>query len=238
MLRGKQAVVGPILLVLASVLTAAAQDREVAKEFDPAFRIDIDAGRYKFDVYSWREKSEELEAGAVTVGAGVRFRLKPVLKTFLDALDTDKQHVFVGRVGYEYRRASEGELRSHTQSLMFDGTFRWGLPQKILMSDMNRFELRRIDGGRSFRYWNRLRLERPLRPFKWRVAPFVAAEAYWDGRYRIWNKFAYTGGVEVSVIRRRSSLDLYYRRERCISCPDQHTDVAGVTLNVFLRLRK
>lgn len=236
MLRGTA--VGAIFLALASALIVAAQDREVAKEFDPAIRIDIDAGRYKFDVYSWREKSEELEAGAVTVGAGMRFRIKPVLKSFLDALDTDKQHVLVARFGYEYRRASEGDLRSHTQSLMFDGTFRWELPQKILMSDMNRFELRRIDGDRSFRYWNRLRFERPFRPFNWRVAPFAAAEAYWDSRYRIWNKFAYTGGVEVSLIRRRSAIDLYYRRERCISCPDQHTDVAGATLNVFLRLKK
>src|SRR5687768_15653351 len=137
MLRGTA--VGAIFCALASVLIVAAQDREVAKEFDPAIRIDIDAGKYKFDVYSWREKSEELEAGAFTVGGGIRFRIKPVLKTFIDALDTDKQHVFVGRFGYEFRRASEGERRSHTQSLMFDGTFRWGLPKKILMSDMNRF---------------------------------------------------------------------------------------------------
>ncbi|HKP69889.1 MAG TPA: hypothetical protein VJV05_11445 [Pyrinomonadaceae bacterium] len=237
MLRGQQTI-GVLLLALMSVYVAAAQDNDVAREFDPGIKLDIDAGRYKYDVYTWREKSEEVEGGAVAFGGGVRFRIKPVLKTFIDALDTDKQHVFVGRFGYEYRRASEGELSSHTHSLMFDGTFRWGLPKKILMSDMNRFELRRIDGGHSFRYWNRLRFEKPIRPFNWRIAPFAAGEAYWDGRYRMWNKFTYAGGVEVDLIRRRASVDLLYRRERCITCPDQHTDVFGVNLNVFLRLKK
>lgn len=238
MLRGKSKVVVLALFALVSVHAVAAQDNDVAKEFDPGIKVDIDAGRYKFDVYTWREKSDEVEGGAVTFGGGVRFRIKPILKTFIDALDTDKQHVFVARFGYEYRRASEGDLSSHTQSLMADGTVRWGFAYKILMSDMSRFELRRIDGKHSFRYWNRLRFERPFRPFGWRTAPFAAGEAYWDGRYREWNKFTYGGGVEIDLIRRRSSLDFFFRRERCITCPDQHTDVTGVNLNIFLRLKK
>ena len=247
MSRTSQRIVVSILLTIVVVNAMPAQDRQVAKEFDPEIKIDIDAGRFRYDVYFGREKSEELEAGDTKIGGGVSFRLKPLFKTFIDALDTDKQHVFVGRLGYEFSRAGEDDQASETHKLLADGTLRWGFPKKILVSDANRFGLRWIDGEPSFGYRNRLRVERPFQIFKRELTPYGSAEAYWDGRFRSWNKFRYTGGVEIPLpfsralpvsFLRRTTLDVFYTRERCTTCPDPHTDIVGLTLNIFVRLKK
>jgi hypothetical protein len=237
MLKGTQAAVGPILLTLASILVVAAQDHHVARQFDPGVTVDIDAGRFRFDVYTGREKSEELEAGDSKLGAGISFRVKPLFKSFIDALDTDKKHVLVIRLGYEYSQANENQAHSGTHSVRAEGTIRWGFPKKVLVSDRSRFELRWVDGDPSFRYRNRLLLERPFRMFKRKFTPYGSAEAYWDSRFRTWNKFRYTGGVEVPLLW-RSTIDLSYTRERCVTCRDPHTDILGANLNIFLKLKK
>ena len=226
-----------VFLTLLLVLSAPAQDHHVARQFDPTVTVDLDAGRYRYDFYVGREKSEELEAGDTLFGAGVSFRVKPLFKTFFDALDTDKQHVVVIRAGYEYRRGDEDTFHSRTHTAMVDGTLRWAFPKKILMADRNRGELRSVDGDASFRYRNRLLLERPFSMFKRKVTPYASAEAFWDGRFRSWNKFRYTGGVEVQAFW-RSTVDLYYTRERCVTCPDPHTDILGLNVKFFFKLKK
>ena len=225
-----------LLLLLICGGRVSAQD-QVARQFDPGVIVDIDAGKYRYDIYVGREKSEELEAGDTLVGAGASFRAKPIFKSFLDSLDTDKQHVLVISLGYEFRSGGENEMSSKTHTAMADGTLRYAFPKKILMSDRNRFELRWVDGDPGFRYRNRLRFERPFRMLKRQITPYGGAEAYWDSHFHSWNKFRYSAGVEVPVIR-RTHLDLFYTRERCVTCPDPHTDILGINLKVFLRLKK
>ena len=214
-----------------------AQDHRVARQFDPQITIDLDAGRFRYDIYVGREKSEELEAGDTIFGAGASFRVKPLFKTFIDNLDTDKQHVVVVRVGYEYRHAGESGLTADTHTGMVDGTFRWGFPKKILMSDRNRAEMRWVEGDPSFRYRNRLQFERPFTLFKRKISPYASGEAFWDSRFRSWNKFRYTGGVEFHTFW-KSTLDLSYTRERCVTCADPHTDILGLNLKFFFKLKK
>jgi hypothetical protein len=225
------------LLIVLLGLTAPGQDHHVARQFDPTFTVDLDAGRFRYDFHVGREKSEELEAGDSLFGAGASLRVKPLFKTFIDNLDTDKQHVLVLRVGYEFRHGGEGDQHTNTHTGMVDGTFRWGFPKKLLMTDRNRAEMRWVDGDPSFRYRNRLQFERPFTIFKRRFGPYASAEAYWDSRYRSWNKFRYTGGVDIQTFW-KTSVDIYYARERCVTCPDPHTDILGVNLKLFFKLKK
>ena len=236
MYRGWPRYVLLVFLAVVLVHPVPAQDHHVARQFDPTFTVDLDAGRLRYDFYLGREKSEELEAGDTIFGAGASFRVKPLFKTFIDALDTDKQHVLVVRVGYEFRHGGEEELDTNTHTGRVDGTFRWGFPKKILMTDRNRGELRWVDGDPSFRYRNRLQFERPFTLFKRKVAPYGSAEAYWDSRFRSWNKFRYTGGVEFHAFW-KATVDLYFTRERCVTCPDPHTDIIGVNTKFFFKLK-
>jgi hypothetical protein len=230
---------------LVVLLTAGAfsQDKTVASEFDPGINFQIDpGGRFTYDVYTERNKSEDLEAGTLNIGGGVRFRLKSIFKTFLDELDTDKNHLLVMRLAYEYSRAAEGEETKITNTIMADITPRYQFPGRVLMSDRSRFELRWIDGDPSFRYRNRLRFERPISLFKRKLVPYVGGEAFWDSRYSSWNKFRYGGGAEVQLFKipflGKSALELSFDRERCVTCPDPHTNIVGAKLNFYIKRKK
>jgi hypothetical protein len=69
------------------------------------------------------------------------------------------------------------------------------------------------------------------------ITPYGGAEAMWDKHYERWNQFRYTGGIQIPFIK-RTSFDAFYERVRCLTCSDLHTNVFGVTLNIYLRLKK
>lgn len=229
---------GLALLTFLFVAAVPAQTSGPVTELDPAFRVDLDLGlKFRLDAYTGREKSEDVASSKWKVGGGASFRLKPLFKSFLDQLDTDKQHVLVLRVGYEYSRASKAGKETVTHTPMLDGTLRYAFKGKILMSDRNRFELRWINSKPDFRYRNRIQFERPIRIFRRNVSPYGAAEAYWDDKVSKWNLFRFTGGVEFPLFR-RTSLDIKFERQHCPTCPDQNTNILGVDLNLFLRFNK
>lgn len=227
-----------LVLVLAVCGSGQAQDQHVVTEVDPGIGIAIDLDRrFRLDFFAGREKSEELESSKAILSGGLSFRTKPVFKSFLDNVDSDKQHVLVAAVTYEHSRASEAGEKTIEHKLMFDGTARWEFPNKVLMNNRNRVEFRWVNGEYRFRYRNRLMAERPLKIKRLQPSPYVSAEAYWDKHYERWSQFRFTGGVTVPMIK-RSSLDLFYQRQHCITCADAQTNIFGVTLNLYLRRRK
>ncbi len=228
----------PALLFIAVANQAQAQDSRVVTELDPGLAIAIDlTSQVRLDFFSGREKSEELASGKWKVSAGASFRVKPLFKNFLDALDSDKQHVLVIGSAYEYSRASEAGTSTHEHKLMLDATGRYAFPLKLLMSDRSRFEFRWINGNYHFRYRNRLMFERQVKIKKLKLTPYGAAEAFWDQRFNTWSQFKFTGGVQIPFIR-RSSFDAFYERQHCVTCADPHTNIFGLTLNLYLRRKK
>ncbi len=226
-----------VLLVLL-VLNATGQDSGAVTEVDPGVGLAIDLSRkVRLDFFSGREKSEELSTGKWKVSGGASFRVKPHFKGFLDDLDSDKQNVLVIGLAYEYSRASESGVTTNENKIMLDATGRWAFAQKLLLNNRNRFEFRWISGEYHFRYRNRLMLERPVRVKKLTLTPYGAAEAFWDQRYSKWNRFEFTGGVQIPFIR-RSSFDVYYTRAHCVTCADPQTNIFGVALNLYIRRKK
>ncbi len=227
------------LCLVVAAAGASAQEREVVSEFDPGFGLALDLTRkVRFDFFTGKEKSEELHSRKSKVSVGLSFRVKPLFKSFLDDLDTDKHHVLVVGVGYEYSRASENDTSTTTEKkIMIDAIGRWVFPKKLLMTDRNRFEFRWIDGDYHFRYRNRLMLERPFKVSKFRFTPYGATEVFWDQRYDKWNRTEFTGGVQIPFVK-RTWFDVYYSRVHCVTCADPHTNIVGMAFNVFLRLKK
>lgn len=225
----------PALVSITLAAAATAQESRPVTELDPGLGIAVDLTKtVRLDFFTGKEKSEELSSSKWKVSAGVSFRLKPLFKTFLDELDSDKQHVFVIGPGYEYSRASEAGVTTHEHKLMLDATGRYAFPYKVLMSDRNRFEFRWINRNYHFRYRNRLMFERPVKIKKLKLTPYGAAEAFWDQRFSKWNQFKFTGGVQIPFIK-RSSFDFFYERQHCVTCADPHTNILGLTLNLYPR---
>lgn len=235
-IRRSSLVLPALLIVL--VTTVRGQRTPAITEVDPTIAVGIELNKkVRVDLYAGREKSEEIESGKSKVGAGVSFRVKPFFKRFLDAVDSDKQHLLVVGVTYEYSIAREKTARSIEHKIMVDATLRYAFPHNLLLSNRNRSELRWVNGNYHFRYRNRPMLEMPVRIRKRDVTPYVAAEVFWDQRYHRWNIFKFSTGVVVPLAK-RISLESLYERQHCLTCADQNTNIFGLTLNISIKLKK
>jgi hypothetical protein len=101
--------------------------------------------------------------------------------------------------------------KSHTREHRFflDFSVRAPLRNSFVLSDRNRIELRRINGIESHRYRNKLQLERSFTAADRKVVPYLAAEAFFDDRFHIWNRTRIYAGVRVPL-NQHLSLDPYF----------------------------
>lgn len=228
---------GAAFIFFAPILSSA-QNPDVVTEFDPSITLAVDLPkRFRFDLYTGQEKSEELGAKKSKIGAGVSFRVKPIFKRLLDAADSDKQHLLVWGAIYEYSVAKENEATSLEHKIMLDATLRYDLPNKFLLSNRNRVELRWVNSDFHFRYRNRPAVERSFKLYKRDITPYLAAEAFWDQRYKKWNVFKFSSGVQVPVFR-RTVLELFYERQHCNTCATKDTNIFGLNYIIAFSLKK
>jgi hypothetical protein len=217
-------------LVLAADKSVHGQSSGAITELDPGTAIAVDLShRFRLDLYTGREKSEEIHNSKVKFGGGVTVRMKPVLKRFLDAFDTDKQHVLALAAIYEYSIASEQGETKREHKLMIDATGRYAFSSDLLFSDRNRLEFRWVNGEYHHRYRNRPTLERPFRLWKRDITPYIAGEAFWDQRYHKWNMFKGAAGIQIPVYR-HASIEFFYERQHCVTCADPNTNIFGLNL--------
>src|SRR5512146_1923067 len=86
----------PSILLSVLAIMAPGQSTSTITELDPAIAVAVELNKkVRLDLYAGREKSEEIESGKGKIGVGVSFRVKPIFRRFLDAVDTDKQHLLV-----------------------------------------------------------------------------------------------------------------------------------------------
>ena len=154
------------------------------------------------------------------------------------------QHVVL-RTGYRFGTSvgdSDNPYKEHR--FLTEQTLRKMLPGSLLLSDRNREDFRFIDGDFSFRYRNRVTIEREFHLFKKRtITPYVSGELFYDTRYSAWNRNRLTAGVQTSL--RRSSLlkmlmpkrqiilDLYYTRQNDSRSDTAHVNALGVALAFY-----
>ena len=111
---------------------------------------------------------------------------------------------------YRYGRGQPpGRNHTHEHRFFLDFTARAPLKKGFVVSDRNRFELRRINGIESHRYRNKLQIERPVTVADRKVTPYLAGEAFYDDRYRIWNRTRIYAGVRVPL-GQHLTLDPYF----------------------------
>lgn len=123
-------------------------------------------------------------------------------------------------------------------------TLRKPLPGGLLLSDRNREDFRFINGDFSFRYRNRVTIERELQLFKKRsITPYASGEIFYDTRYSAWNRNREIVGVQTSLRRgpilklllpkRHVILDLYYARQNDSRSQTKHVNALGVALALY-----
>ena len=147
------------------------------------------------------------------------------------------------RAGYRYgfSLTETDPFKEHRPIL--EQTYREQLPLKILLSDRNRQDFRFVNGDFSFRYRNRLMLEREFLLPGRSITPYGSVEVYHDSRFKVWNRNRLTAGVQIQLRkalpllslvtpRKQVIFDVYYTKQNDSRSQPNHLHAIGTALAI------
>ena len=227
-----------LLVLLSDTPTIRAQEPTTRDEFWPSIEVYINV-KPKVRLYLLGTVSKSVEDGELfnaqsfegQIGAHVDY--------------IPNEHLIL-RAGYRYGRAigdRDDGFREHR--LLSEQILRKLLPGALLLTDRNREDFRFITGDFSFRYRNRVMIEREFQlnvPLLRRrtITPYVSGEISFDTRFGIWNRNRYAVGVVQSLRRgpilrtllpkRGINLDLYLMRQNDSRSSPAHVNGLGAGL--------
>ena len=137
-------------------------------------------------------------------GANLDLFLKPIRRSpkLMFHLDESKNRVLLIRSGYRYMPSYTGA--SAENRVLIEATVRYPLKRHfgdVLLSNRNRMDFRVIDGAYSWRYRNRLSVERELSLGLVRVNPYSRFEIYYDSRFAAFSRTELMLGASFPIIK-------------------------------------
>lgn len=118
-----------------------------------------------------------------------------------------------GAVQYRYINSEPTpDRQSRENRLHFDLSTRLSLIHKFVITDRNRFEIRRINAAGSWRYRNRVQLERSMAVRNFKITPYISVEPFYDSRFEEWNRTQLYTGARIPVVR-HVTFDGFYMRQ-------------------------
>ena len=226
-----------LFLVVTGTHGARAQQPTSRNEFWPEIDVYINL-KPKLRLYFLGTVSKSVEDGELRNAQGFEAQIG----AHVDYIPN--KHVIL-RTGYRFGTSlGETDEPFKEHRLLTEQTLRQMLPGDLLLSDRNREDFRLVNGDFSFRYRNRVTLERELHLLKGRtVTPYVSGEMFYDTRYSIWNRNRLTVGIQTSLRRgpirklllheRQIVLDLYYMRQNDSRSEVQHVNGIGAALALY-----
>lgn len=129
------------------------------------------------------------------------FAVRPVFRKDLRwKSDVFRQRYLSFRTGYEYLPSLSKNVLSHENRAIVEITPRYRLPGAIVVDNRNRVEVRFIEGESPVvRYRNRLQFSRDLGISNFSFTPFTSVEAFYDGRYGVWDLVRYEFGSDFPI---------------------------------------
>ena len=237
-MRALASIVGVLTLFLFQVAidpqTATAQQPTTRNELWPEIDVYIHV-KPKLRLFLLGTVSKSVEDGELRKAQGFEAQVG----AHIDYIPNE--HIVL-RTGYRFGTSlgdTEDPFKEHR--LVIEQTLRKLLPGEVLLSDRNREDFRFVNGDFSFRYRNRVTIERAFHLFKQRhVTPYVSGEIFYDTRYDIWNRNRLAVGVQTSLrrgpvrkmllLKRQVVLDLYYMRQNDSRSDIQHVNGLGAAL--------
>ena len=223
-----RAVVPGVFVALFS-LAAQAQTYQSWPEIDTYINLNAN-----FRLYFIATQTKENRQGTdAEIGPNLDFFFKPLFKanngvTF--QLDQSKARPLLLRVGYRYLPFTNGPTE-HRAVPEATGHY----PQKsgFLFSDRNRADLRFISGESSWRYRNRLTIERTVSILSYHFTPYVRGEVYFDSNSGKWSRTSEDVGAAFPI-RKHTELEPYYEHRNDTSKSSNHQiNAFGLSLNLY-----
>lgn len=223
-----------LYLLLIATQTARAQEPATSKEFWPEVDVYITV-KPKVRLYLLGTISKSVEDGELFDAQSYEAQIGA-------HVDYIPNNHLILRTGYRFGTAigdNDDGFREHR--LLTEQTLRKLLPGDVLLSDRNRQDFRFLNGDFSFRYRNRITIEREVPTFRERtITPYVSGEIFYDTRFNVWNRNRVAVGVQHSLRRRpllkmvlpkrQIILDFYFMRQNDSRSSSPHVNALGASL--------
>ncbi len=186
--------------------------------------------RLSFFASTTRESDARMGA---ELGPNLDLYFKPLVKLrriTAFSVDESKSRMLTLRVGYRHIRSVDRPTENRG---LLHVTPRWPLHWGISLANRHAADFRVIRSDFSWRYGNRLALERQFAVGALRVSPYGQVEVLYDSRYSKWTRTTVELG-SVFPIRRRMEIQPYWQHQNDTSTsPNRQTDLAGLSLSLY-----
>ena len=230
---GRYGILGTLLL-LALTSRSEAQTDQLLPEIDAYYKISS-------PLRIWFQAKQTREDGApatAEIGPSLDFYVKSPLKlaaiTAFD-LDDSKSRLLVFSVGYRYLPNPNA---APTNRLLPFFVLNSPVPRiNFLLSDRNRADLDWQGGSFTWRYRNRIQLERTTRIGSYHLSPYASAEFFYSSQYSKWSTTSLFAGC-LFPIGKHVQFNPYYEHQNSTGkSPNQQYNQLGLMLNLFFGQR-
>jgi hypothetical protein len=219
------------LVYLAALLCSGADAQQAQTQYLP--EIDTYVGltdRYRLMFMASRSTDgNTLESAQIGPNLDINFR--PLKRRPLRTNDSSKSNFLTLRIGYQYLKNLGKPNENRVQMAL---TSHFHLPWSLVLEERNRFDLRVISDQFSWRYRNRLTLERSFTIKSLSFSPYARGEIYYDSKSGTWSKNTYSFGATFPI-RKRLELEGYYERINTTGGVPAHVNGIGTTLSIYFR---
>jgi hypothetical protein len=174
--------------------------------------------RVSFQAKQTREGGDPTQ---VEIGPSIDFYLKPWIKLVVSA-------------GY---RVLPSPNTTTERRLELVATSNFPLKGSILLSDRNRMDLDWQNGGFSWRYRNRLSLERSLNIGAYHPRIYARSEEFYESQYQKWTTTALYAGSTLPFGRRMDLSPYYCHQNNTGKKPNQQLNQVGLIANFYFSLK-
>jgi hypothetical protein len=220
------------LLVVLFGIPARAQTRQFWPELGTYIKVN-DRMRFYFLATTVRENSATTEG---EYGPNFDFYLKPIRKKQkrwgVFQLDESKNRFLMVRVGYHYIHPYTAG-GSNEQRIILEATPRYPLLKEVLISDRNRMDYRFIGGKYSWRYRNRLTVEREYSIGRFKITPYARVEVYFDSRFMKWSRTALDAGSTIRITKHLELEGYFEHQNDTGSSPNRQVNAVGAVTSLY-----
>jgi hypothetical protein len=211
---------------------ASGQETQFLPEVDAYLKLNSHARAY-LQAKDDREGGDPVQ---FTFGPSLELYLKPLIKlknvTAFD-LDDAKARPLVLESGY--RLITQPNTPNENRAIEA-ATFRLPIFLSILLADRNRADLDWKNGKFTWRYRNKLTLERTFSIHSYHLIPYVAAEPFYESQYNKWSTTDLYAGVLLPV-GKHVQFDPYYEFENDTGKkPNQQNYYVGLTVYFYFSI--
>jgi hypothetical protein len=221
-------------LILTLCLPARSQETQFLPEIDAHLELNS-ALRMYVEAKNDRDGGDPTQ---FTIGPSIQFYLKPLVKLKRVAtfdLDDAKSRALVLEAGYRYLTGPDAPPEKR---MLLAATSHFPLKAGFRLSDRNRADLDWKSGKFTWRYRNKLTLERTFAVRSYHFIPYLAVEPFYESQYSKWSTTSLYAGC-LFPIRKHVELNAYYEHDNNTGkSPNKQVDSAGLALYLFFSLVK